>query len=565
MSRFINLDRDKITLFFGYDKSVIDAVRTIDGRMWNKFSKQWEIPKENLEDVLSVLLPLKFEMSGAVQTMHARALEIQKEFDDIKASSDQPYDGKLPLYDFQRKGAMFLRSMPHALLADVPGLGKSIQSLAATEKAGQVVIFCPATLKYSWKAEIDKWLPNEDVVVIDGNKKQRSEQWINGLEGFYRNRIKVIPKYVIANYELLLHDIEILEAHKYRVIICDEATRISNPNAITTTNLKKLKSLKRIALTGTPISNKPDDIWSIIDWLIPRYLGSYYQFKAKYCVVEEDWGANGNYSKVSGYKNLDKLAEKVDRFMLRRTKEEVFDDFPPKTIENIVFELSDTEKDLYTSIKEQLYKEVKELSELDTRTLSIIPVKMLRLKQCTGHTSLVGAEKSESTKLATLKEIIKPIIASGEKIIVFTQFAEMLHIIVDELKAYLPFGIYGDVDSQSRMQRVKEFNEAKGGQIIVMTEAGAYGLNMQSASYVIHYDAPWSIAKLQQREDRAHRIGNNKPVTVYNLIARNTIDEYILKLLARKNKVAVGILQDAERMSEYGLSTEDINEILRLK
>lgn len=564
MSRFINLEKEKITLFFGYDKAVIEAIRTIDGRIWNKFSKQWEIPKENLDDVLEVLLPLKFEMSDAVRRTYERSIEIQKEFDEIKASSDQPYEGTLPLYDFQRKGAMFLKNMPHALLADVPGLGKSIQSLASVEGSRKVLIFCPATLKYSWKKEIEKWQPNEHVVVIDGNKKTRNEQWINGLDGMYINRLKIIPKYVIANYELLLHDFELLLEHDHDVIICDEATRISNPNAQTTANLKKLRSKKRIALTGTPISNKPDDIWSIIDWLIPRYLGSYYQFKAKYCEVSEDWGMNGNYSRISGYKNLDKLAAKVDRFMLRRTKEEVFDDFPPKTIENIVFNLSDTERDLYVSIKEQLYQEIKELSLLDTRTLSIIPVKMLRLKQCTGHTKLVGASIQESSKLATLKEIIKPIIESGEKIIIFTQFAEMLHILCDELKSYLPWAIYGDVDSVDRMKRVQEFNDTKGGQIIIMTEAGAYGLNMQSASYVIHYDAPWSISKLQQREDRAHRIGNNKPVTVYNLIAQNTIDEYILKLLAKKNKVAVNILQDAERMEGVGLSPEDIKEILRL-
>jgi SNF2 family DNA or RNA helicase len=369
---------------------------------------------------------------------------------------------------------------------------------------------------------------------------------------------------VIANYELLIHDFDILSEHEHDVIICDEATRISNPEAQTTVNLKKLHSRKREALTGTPISNKPDDIWSIIDWLVPRYLGSYYQFRNKYCEMSEDWARGQSFNKISGYKNLDKLSAKVDRFMLRRTKEEVFDDFPPKTIENVMFNLSQTENDLYVSIKEQLYKEIGDLSSLDSRTLSIIPVKMLRLKQCTGHTKLVGATEPESSKLATLKDIIRPILASGEKVIVFTQFAEMLHILAEELRGYLPFTIYGDVDTADRMKRVKDFNDYAGGQIIIMTEAGAYGLNMQSASYVIHYDAPWSIAKLQQREDRAHRIGNNKPVTVYNMIARGTIDEYILKVLARKNKVAANILQDAERLGDHGLSTEDIKDILRL-
>jgi SNF2 family DNA or RNA helicase len=178
--------------------------------------------------------------------------------------------------------------------------------------------------------------------------------------------------------------------------------------------------------------------------------------------------------------------------------------------------------------------------------------------------SLIEANTDKASKLDVLKDLLKPIIASGEKAIIFTQFAQMLHILATELEEFRPLTIYGDVDNLDRMERVKEFNDDPKGRVIIMTEAGAYGLNMQSASYVIHYDAPWSVAKLEQREGRAHRIGQKKSVTVYNLIAKKTIDEYVLKVLHAKQKISAKILGDVERMESGGMSLEDINNILRL-
>jgi len=552
-----------IVLSFHYDPEVVIAVKTIDGRRWNKEAKRWEIPIENVEETVEILKPFGFIPSEFIKQKLAEQDAFLEKIKAIKLS-DEKYEGSLPLFDFQHKGAAFLKAMPCALLGDVPGLGKSIQTIAATEGDEQVLIFCPASLKYNWEGEIKKWMPDIpfQILVIDGDKEERTRRWKKMVQAEYPIPDDCRrPKYIIANYELLLHDFDLIKDYQWGTIVCDEATRISNPKTQTSMNLCALHSKKRMALTGTPISNSPVDIYGIFNWMIPGYLGTYAQFKKKYIATEDsDWG----YSKVVGFQNLQVLSEKVGRFMLRRTKEEVFKDFPPKTVENIIFNLSDTERKMYTLIKEQVIDEIKKLGALDTRNLGIAPVKMLRLKQCTGHTELVGATKGESTKLDTLKELLKPIYASGEKAIVFTQFSTMLQILKRELKEFEPYAIFGEVDSIDRMKIVKEFNDKIGGAVIVMTEAGAYGLNMQSASYVAHYDSPWSIAKLQQREDRAHRIGQNKPVTIYNLIAKNTIDEYILKVLKRKNEVSVDILQDFQRLEEFGMSEEDINEILRL-
>ncbi len=551
----LSAEKDKIILTFHYDPDVVAAIRGIDGRKWNKELKRWEIPKENLDEVLRILTPLGFFPSSALLALKEREEAFQTSIDKIR--SDLPtISSKLPLFDFQKTGAAFIKHMPYSLLADVPGLGKSIQTQAAFEDVdGPHLVICPASLKYSWESEIKKWQPETKIIIIDGNKEKRLNQWMWARSGNF--------KYVIANYELLIHDFDEIVKIIWPSITCDEATRISNPEAKTVKNLKQIKTLKRVALTGTPISNKPDDIWSIIDWMIPGYLGSYFQFRSKYCVLEEDWARGREFKRISGYQNLPQLSNKVGRFMLRRTKEEVFTDFPAKVVEDVKFLLSDNERKLYQGIKNQIIEEINKLSDLDTRSLSIIPVKMLRLKQCTGHLSLVDGD-AESSKMKLLRDMLEPIIASGEKVIIFTQFVEMLNLLAVELKDMNPITIYGDVDSEERMIRVKQFNDSPKAGVIIMSDAGAYGLNLQSASYVFHYDLPWSVAKMQQREDRAHRYGQTKTVTVYNLIAKDSIDEYVADMLHRKRKVSADILQDVERLGEFGLSEEDIKNILRI-
>lgn len=551
----IRLSDNKIILNFDFDPQIVIEVRKIDGRIWNKTKKRWEIPMENVKETLDILTPLGFDVTLEIFRLKEKQDKFLADIDSLKKNVDIKYTGNLPLHDFQRIGYSFLSNMPHALLGDVPGLGKTIQMIAATEKDKHILIFTMNSLKYNIADEIKKWIPEAKVLVINGDKKMRMEQWIS-----FAGK----NKYVVANYELLIFDFEQIKKFKWFTIVCDECTRISNPESKTSQNISKLDSVKRIAMTGTPISNSPLDIFGIFNFLVPGYLGIFYQFKEKYCITDD------RFNNVVGYKNMEELSNKVNRFMLRRKKEEVFKELPATIHQNIIFPLSIPERKLYDSVKQQLIKEIKDLSLMDTKNLNIVPVKMLRLKQCTNHPALINAlDVTETSKLEALKALLEPIIASGEKAIIFTQFAECLHLLNTALEKYNPICIYGDVDSQKRMLLVKQFNDDPNPRIALFTEAGAYGLNMKTASYVIHYDSPWSIAKLEQREGRAdrsadRRIGGEKPVTVYTLIAKDTIDEYILKVLTKKNKVSVDILKDVERMEESGMSIEDINEILKL-
>ena len=553
--KLIRLSDNKIVLQFDFDPQVVISVRKIDGRIWNAAKKRWEIPMENVKEVLDILTPIGFEAAPEIHHLLKKQNQFLEEIDQIKKNPDIKYEGSLPLHDFQKIGYSFLKSMPHALLGDVPGLGKTIQMIAATEHDPHILIFTMNSLKYNIAAEVKKWIPEAKVLVIAGDKQARAEQWLSYAK---------TNKYVVANYELLIHDFEHIKKFKWSTVVCDESTRISNPESKTSQNLTKLGSVKRIAMTGTPISNSPIDIFGIFNFLVPGYLGTFYQFKEKYCITDD------RFNNVIGYKNMEELSTKVNRFMLRRKKQEVFKELPATLHQDVIFPLSPSERKLYDSVKQQLIKEIKELSLLDTKNLNIIPVKMLRLKQCTNHPALVNAlEVTETSKLDALKALLEPIIASGEKAIIFTQFAECLHILNRELEKHKTFCIYGEVKPIKRMIITKEFNDFDGPAIMMMTEAGAYGLNLGSASYIINYDSPWSIEKLTQREGRADRSADVKsrkvkPLTVYNLIAKNSIDEYVIKVLDRKNKVSVDILKDVERMADSGLSMADIEEILNL-
>lgn len=351
----------------------------------------------------------------------------------------------------------------------------------------------------------------------------------------------------------------------FNTIVADESTRISNGQSKTAKALKRLMAKRRFALTGTPISNRPDDIWSIVDWLLPGYLGTWPQFIEQYAIFDS-WEGN-EHRNIIGFTDLKGLAGRLTPVMLRRLKEEVLHELPKKTVKDIVFDLSEHEEKVYDAVRSNILGSLQAdaLGKVDRSTLNMTPVKMLRLKQVTGHVGLIG-EGTESTKLELLVEKIKEVIADGEKTIVFTQFAEMAKIIRDrlDLEKIGNRVIMGEVDHQDRQRFVEELNNDPEVKVLIGTEAAAYGLNAQGASYVVHFDLPWSLAKALQREDRAHRMGQTRPVTVVNLIAKGTIDEYVVKVLHKKAKHSVEVLEDDMRLEDIGMSEEDVKAILRI-
>lgn len=344
----------------------------------------------------------------------------------------------------------------------------------------------------------------------------------------------------------------------WNTIICDEATRISNSRSQQSKLIKTIPAEHRIAMTGTPLNNSVQDIWNILDFCHPGLLGTYYSFTEKYC-QKNRWGG------IVSYKNLNDLKKHISDYMIRRKKSEVLQELPDKMFETIYVELSSEERKIYNAVKNEISKELKEHEinkNINENNLSNIMVKMIRLKQITGSVELISDLKY-SSKVEALKELLKDIMQKDSKVIVFTQFAKMAKILHRELKEYNALTYMGETTNEDRYDNIKNFNEDNVHKILIMTNAGNEGLNIQRSNYIIHFDMSWSISKLEQREGRCHRIGQKSAVTVYKLIVQKSIDEYVWKVLRKKQLLSEDILGDKERIKKVKLSKKDIKMILK--
>lgn len=563
----IREDKKNLIISFDYDPALITILGNFNGRKYNAKTKEWSVPKIHILEVLDSLLSLGFEIDDKIKEEYVYAIKRKKKIAKLLASEFNEAENtafkniNLPLFNFQKVGAGFLCATKSALLGDEPGLGKSIQTLATTsiKKAKKVLIFCPSSLKLSWSEEIEKWMPDKKRLVISGEKKQRYLLWSDN-----------DAEYTIANYELLIRDIDLIKKTKWDFIIADEATRLSNPVAKQSKLIKTIDATCKIALTGTPLNNKVEDLWNILDFCLPGLLGNYWNFTEKYCTKEKfrirsvKDGRGRIVTKIVGYKNLSELKRFIACNMLRRRKIDVLKELPEKIYENVYIELKEEEKKVYDAIKKEISKELEEYEinkVLEDKYLSNVVVKMVRLKQAVDSLELISNHKM-SSKLDTLKELLKDIMHNESKAVIFTQFVGMSNILERELSEYEPLLITGEVCNEDRQKNVNLFQEENNHKLMIMTEAGAYGLNLQRASYIIHYDLPWSISKMEQREGRCHRIGQKNAVTIYSMIATDTIDEYVHKVLMKKQKLSQEILGDKEKVKKVKMTKTDIKNIL---
>lgn len=548
---FVTKENNSLKIVFAYNPVIVNAVKKIDGRKFDSKEKCWTVPVIQVKKVIDILSKYKFQFNSEVINEYNNFLKKEKKIERVrqgkfKESEEQLFkEINLPLFDFQKIGAGFLSVTQSGLIGDEPGLGKSLQSLATIKikKANKVLIFCPNILKLNWKEELEKW-DNSTITVIDGNKKKREILW------------KENSKFFIVNYELILRDFEEINLIDWDYLVVDEATRVSNPKAKQSKLIKKIKSKYRIALTGTPFNNSIQDIWNIIDFCQPSLMGTYWEFLDKYCLLD-------HFRTVIGYKNLDLLKENIKTIMIRRLKSEILKELPDKVYENIYVDLSSEERKIYEAVKKELKEELKdlEINIANDKFLSNALVKIVRLMQVADSLELVS-EKQQSTKIEVVKELLSDILHKNSKAIIYTRFEKMSKILERELKDYNPLLITGKVNKNTRNENIKNFKENDKNKILIMTESGTYGLNIQIARYVIHFDLPWSISKLEQREGRVHRIGQQSKVVVYKIIATNTIDEYILKTLYRKEKQSTELLSDKKRLSRVRITKRELKEML---
>lgn len=531
---------DKIEIAFEYNPRLISIIKGISGRTYNPVTKCWYIPLTGSEPAIERLSECGFSVDPALMAEVKADAKRAEEAVALSVMNDTEFTSPLPLFPYQKVGAAFLYKIGSGLLGDDVGLGKTIQSLAVAEKAKteKVLIFCPASVKWQWAGEIEKFIPSDKrTVVIEGSVLQRRKLW------------NTDARFYIANYELLLRDYSLMTRF-WDLIIADEATKISNPQAKQSRAIKKLRATCRIALTGTPVSNRANEIWSIIDFCVPGVMGNYYTFLQRYC-LKNQWGG------IFGYQNIEELQKKIKRYMIRRQKQDVLPELPLLISTDIPFELSAEEKKVYNNLKKEILFEIKkkDIAKIENpMTIQYTLVKMTRLRQLADSMELLGYN-TKSSKLEVLKELLDSGLNNGRKAIVFTQFAEMADILERNLAKYKPLKISGKI-KEKYQDVIDRFNAGEENKILIVTSAGQYGLNIQRASMVFHYDCEWSLAKMKQRTGRAHRIGQKDAVLEYNLLAKGTVDYYVKKVLHAKARLSDEILGDTP------IGMADIREML---
>lgn len=443
-----------------------------------------------------------------------------------------------PLYRYQEEGLLHLTFGRRALLADDMGLGKTIQAIAAAALLRQlrdiqhVLVITPASLKHQWQREIGRFT-SLSCQVVEGNQIER--------RAFYRT-----PQFFnIINYELLRLDEEEIARSRFDLVILDEAQRVKNWRTKTADAVKRLRSPYAFVLTGTPLENRLDELYSIFQVIDPTILGPLWRFNQRY--YETERRPSGSY-KVLGYKNLDELRHRIAPYVLRRVRDQVLLDLPARLDSNFFVEMTTPQWDAYYEYEHRVAKLMAQarrrpLTPEEHQVLLGSLIKMRLICNALAlHDPEIPPQDREKTapKLRELREILgEEVAGNGHKAILFSQWSNMLGLTEPVLEK-LRIGfvkLTGDVPSKKRGALIEQFSQDPRCKVFLSTDAGGVGLNLQAASMVVNLDLPWNPAVLDQRIARAHRHGQLHTVNVINLIAKGTIEERMLDTLSAKRAV----------------------------
>lgn len=492
-------------------------------------------------------------------TMSDQLVEIRKQMLGEKAldSSPVPQEIQATLRSYQMEGVRWLERLRmmflNGILADDMGLGKTLQAIVAiTQNMGKKktisLIVCPTSLLYNWKEEFYKFNPKIKVVVVDGIPNQR-KKLLENLAGY---------DVVITSYTLLQKDIESYKTLSLSYMILDEAQHIKNRGTRNAKSVKMVPADHRLILSGTPIENSLDELWSLFDFLMPGFLSSYDRFVEKYVRVSGE----------EHVKNIEYLRKKISPFILRRMKSDVLSDLPPVSEITYHCQLTTVQQELYRSYAESARNELVKLVERDgfDRVQIHVLATLTRLKQICCHPAIFAKEKAEvgdSAKYEMLMDLMQTLVEGKHKTVIFSQYTRMLQIMRADFEQKGIRFVYLDGSSKNRLEVVKQFNEdATIPVFLVSLKAGGTGLNLVGADTVIHYDMWWNPAVENQATDRVHRMGQKSSVSVYKLITLDTIEEKIAELQRRKKGLVKKVVScDDEAIAK--LTWEDVLELLK--
>jgi non-specific serine/threonine protein kinase len=441
------------------------------------------------------------------------------------------------LYEFELGG----------ILADEMGLGKTVQTLAffqsLKDKRGKkkgakkpILIVAPTSVITNWSYEIKKFTPEMSSIMLHGPGRKALFEQIPDTD------------IVLTSYALLRVDRYDLERYEFSHIVLDEAQNIKNPQAATTKAAKAIRARHRLALTGTPTENRPMELWSIMDFLMPGYLGSYEFFRAN---IERPILEGGTSVQVAQLLN-----GKTRPFILRRLKADVEKELPPKIESVLHVDMTPSQRQMYAQILNEVRPKVFDAIKkkgVAGASVSILAA-LLRLRQVCNHPNSIEAFEDlagyDSGKFNLLKDLTIEALESGRKILLFSQFRGMLNIIRTWLDEQQTKYLYLDGATRNRQELIDQFSQDESVRLFLISlKAGGAGLNLMAADTVIIYDPWWNPAVESQAVDRAHRIGQNKTVSVYRLVTEDSVEQKIMALKEKKSKLVDALV------NENGLST----------
>ncbi|HVW30344.1 MAG TPA: DEAD/DEAH box helicase [Polyangiaceae bacterium] len=546
--KYLAIDPDRLVALLEILVDLYDGVPSTE--VEPRFRKERALCLAPLDAVLGGERPVKWR-SGAAQVERARAI--------VERNGDEPLPLGPELRDilrpYQIQGVAWLQHLRKndvgGVLADDMGLGKTLQTithLAIEKDAGRLdapaLVVMPTSLIGGWQRELRKFAPKLTVATFHGPDRRRAEKWLSRFD------------VVLTTYPVLVRDVEALKKDRYSLLVLDEAQAVKNPRSRAHQAVSELDAAQRICLSGTPVENNLDELWALVESAAPGVLGSPEEFRIRFRhPIERD----GNEQRLA------LLRQRVAPFVLRRTKEQVLKELPPKTFLVRPVELLGAERELYESIRVAAHAEVRGIIRkkgLGASTVAILDA-LMKLRQVCCHPALVAVDRArrvrDCSKLDVFLSMLETQLAEGRRVLVFSQFARMLAMISEDLlRKGVRHGLLTGA-TRDRQAAIDAFQSGKVDVFLISLKAGGTGLTLTRADTVIHYEPWWNPAAQAQATDRAHRVGQTKPVFVHSLIVSGSVEERMLRLQEKKSRLAEAIL--AEGSATPSLSEEDVDTL----
>lgn len=540
------------------------AIRDVASRLFDP-ERGWRLRQERYEDLerfISLTRKAGHELRAADEVLDfiagRRDARRRSELLDhlIPAGAADPALQKLvrvPMYPYQADGVLFAARAGRALIGDEMGLGKTIQAVAAAELlirhfgVSKVLVICPTSLKYQWQSEIARFVDRE-ARVISGGRAARPLEYAQ--EDVYK----------ITNFEKIQPDLDLISDWGPELVIVDEAQRVKNWNTIAARALKRIDSPYAFVLTGTPLENKLEELISIVQFIDQHRLGPTWKLLHEHQVRDE-------HGKVIGYTGLEKVGKTLAPVLIRRKKSEVLRQLPERTDQNLLVPMTGPQlvyhqenADIVAKIVHR-WRQTKHLSEQDQRRLTCA---LQNMRMSCDSTYLLDQASDHGVKADELGDLLEGMLTQPDaKAVVFSQWTRAQETVIRRLDArgigYV--FLHGGIASKRRPELVARFHDDPACRVFLSTDAGAFGLNLQRASFLVNLDLPWNPALLEQRIGRIYRLGQKRPVRIINFVAKGTIEEGMLSVLAFKRSLSAGILDGG--LGEISLGGSRLNRFLK--